>query len=60
MLSGGERQTLSMCHTLTGDPSLMLVDEPTEGLLPWVVGRGGAGARGGPGGDAIQTEWLEA
>ena len=33
-LSGGEQQMLSMCRTLMGDPDLMMIDEPTEGLSP--------------------------
>jgi branched-chain amino acid transport system ATP-binding protein len=32
VLSGGEQQMLTMCRTLMGDPDLMLIDEPTEGL----------------------------
>jgi branched-chain amino acid transport system ATP-binding protein len=36
-LSGGEQQMLTMCRTLMGDPELVLVDEPTEGLAPKVV-----------------------
>lgn len=36
-LSGGEQQMLTMCRTLVGDPELVLVDEPTEGLAPKVV-----------------------
>lgn len=37
VLSGGEQQMLTMCRTLMGDPEVMLVDEPTEGLAPRVV-----------------------
>ena len=37
VLSGGEQQMLSLCLTLMGEPSLMLIDEPTEGLAPQVV-----------------------
>lgn len=37
VLSGGEQQMLSMCRTLLGDPDLIMVDEPTEGLAPMVV-----------------------
>lgn len=33
-LSGGEQQLLSLCRTLVGNPDLLLVDEPTEGLAP--------------------------
>jgi branched-chain amino acid transport system ATP-binding protein len=34
VLSGGEQQMLTMCRTLMGDPDLVIVDEPTEGLAP--------------------------
>lgn len=37
VLSGGEQQMLSLCRTLMGDPELIIVDEPTEGLAPQVV-----------------------
>ena len=37
VLSGGEKQMLTMCRTLMGDPELMLIDEPTEGLAPKIV-----------------------
>jgi len=37
VLSGGEKQMLTMCRTLMGDPDLIMVDEPTEGLAPLVV-----------------------
>lgn len=37
VLSGGEQQLLSMCRTLMGDPDLILIDEPTEGLAPMMV-----------------------
>lgn len=36
-LSGGEQQMLTMCRTLMGDPDLILIDEPTEGLAPKLV-----------------------
>ncbi len=36
-LSGGEQQMLTMCRTLMGCPSLLMVDEPTEGLAPMMV-----------------------
>ena len=37
VLSGGEQQMLAICRTLMGDPDLIMVDEPTEGLAPMVV-----------------------
>lgn len=37
VLSGGEQQMLCICRTLMGDPRLIMVDEPTEGLAPMVV-----------------------
>jgi branched-chain amino acid transport system ATP-binding protein len=37
VLSGGEQQMLSICRTLMGDPELIMVDEPTEGLAPAMV-----------------------
>lgn len=39
VLSGGEQQMLTMCRTLMGDPDLIMVDEPTEGLSPQMVER---------------------
>jgi branched-chain amino acid transport system ATP-binding protein len=36
-LSGGEQQMLTMCRTLMGDPDLVMIDEPTEGLSPMMV-----------------------
>ncbi|WP_242409200.1 ABC transporter ATP-binding protein, partial [Achromobacter xylosoxidans] len=33
-LSGGEQQMLTMCRSLLGNPKVMLIDEPTEGLAP--------------------------
>ena len=38
-LSGGEQQMLCMCRTLMGDPDMIMIDEPTEGLAPKVVGQ---------------------
>jgi len=37
VLSGGEQQMLTLCRTLMGDPELIIIDEPTEGLAPKVV-----------------------
>jgi branched-chain amino acid transport system ATP-binding protein len=42
VLSGGEQQMLTICRTLMGDPDLIMVDEPTEGLSPQMVERVGA------------------
>jgi branched-chain amino acid transport system ATP-binding protein len=39
VLSGGEQQMLALCRTLMGDPDLLLIDEPTEGLAPRTVGQ---------------------
>ena len=39
VLSGGEQQMLSLARTVMGDPDLVLVDEPTEGLAPQLVER---------------------
>ena len=36
-LSGGEQQMLTLCRTLMGDPDLIMIDEPTEGLAPKIV-----------------------
>jgi branched-chain amino acid transport system ATP-binding protein len=38
-LSGGEQQMLTMCRTLLGNPKLLLIDEPTEGLAPKIVAK---------------------
>ena len=38
VLSGGEQQMLTLCRTLIGDPDLIMIDEPTEGLAPKIVG----------------------
>ena len=37
VLSGGEQQMLTLCRTLMGNPDLVMVDEPTEGLAPQTV-----------------------
>lgn len=37
VLSGGEQQMLTLCRSLMGDPDLILIDEPTEGLAPKIV-----------------------
>ena len=37
VLSGGEQQMLCMCRTLMGDPDMIMIDEPTEGLAPRIV-----------------------
>lgn len=36
-LSGGEQQMLTLSRTLMGDPDLIMIDEPTEGLAPMIV-----------------------
>ncbi len=41
VLSGGEQQMLTICRTLMGDPDLIMIDEPTEGLSPQMVERVG-------------------
>lgn len=42
VLSGGEKQMLTICRTLMGDPDLIIIDEPTEGLAPKIVTQVGA------------------
>ncbi|HZV20980.1 MAG TPA: ABC transporter ATP-binding protein [Hyphomicrobiales bacterium] len=37
VISGGEKQMLTICRTLMGDPDLIMIDEPTEGLAPLIV-----------------------
>ncbi|CAM5199633.1 Branched-chain amino acid transport system ATP-binding protein OS=Castellaniella defragrans OX=75697 GN=HNR28_002211 PE=3 SV=1 [Castellaniella defragrans] len=44
-LSGGEQQMLTMCRALLGNPLLMLIDEPTEGLAPKIVAAVGEAIR---------------
>ena len=41
-LSGGEQQMLTICRSLLGNPRVMLIDEPTEGLAPMIVAQVGA------------------
>jgi len=36
-ISGGEQQMLTMCRSLLGNPLVILIDEPTEGLAPKIV-----------------------
>jgi branched-chain amino acid transport system ATP-binding protein len=36
-LSGGEQQMLTICRSLLGNPLILLIDEPTEGLAPMIV-----------------------
>lgn len=37
LISGGEKQMLTICRTLMGDPDFIMIDEPTEGLAPMMV-----------------------
>lgn len=37
VMSGGEQQMLTLCRSLLGDPELIMIDEPTEGLAPKIV-----------------------
>jgi branched-chain amino acid transport system ATP-binding protein len=37
VLSGGEQQMLTLARTMMGDPDLVIIDEPTEGLAPMIV-----------------------
>ena len=37
VLSGGEKQMLTVCRSLMGDPDFIMIDEPTEGLAPKIV-----------------------
>lgn len=39
VLSGGEQQMLTICRTLMGNPALIMIDEPTEGLAPQMIER---------------------
>ncbi|MCM2250940.1 MAG: ABC transporter ATP-binding protein [Ramlibacter sp.] len=36
-LSGGEQQMLTLCRSLLGNPKVLMIDEPTEGLAPQIV-----------------------
>ena len=49
VLSGGEQQMLTMCRTLMGDPDLVIIDEPTEGLAPKLVEQVGRCSTRSPG-----------
>jgi branched-chain amino acid transport system ATP-binding protein len=40
-LSGGEQQMLTICRSLLGNPRVILIDEPTEGLAPLIVAQVG-------------------
>ena len=42
VLSGGEQQMLALCRSLMGNPELIIIDEPTEGLAPQLVAQVGA------------------
>lgn len=37
VMSGGEQQMLTLCRTLMGDPEVIMIDEPTEGVAPKIV-----------------------
>lgn len=37
VMSGGEQQMLTLCRTLMGDPDVIMIDEPTEGVAPKIV-----------------------
>ncbi|TAK75820.1 MAG: ABC transporter ATP-binding protein [Aquabacterium sp.] len=37
VMSGGEQQMLTLCRTLMGNPQVIMIDEPTEGLAPKIV-----------------------
>ena len=37
VFSSGEKQMLTICRMLMGDPKLVMIDEPTEGLAPVIV-----------------------
>ena len=44
-ISGGEQQMLAIARTLMGNPSCILLDEPSEGLAPLIVEQVGAAVR---------------
>ncbi len=57
VLSGGEQQMLTMCRTLMGDPDLIMIDEPTEGLAPKLVEQVARAARDDRAAAAYRSCW---
>ena len=53
----GEQQMLTMCRTLMGDPEVIMIDEPTEGLSPQMTKRV-AGLLNEISGRVCQFYWL--